>query len=229
MLDYSKLKKSAREQLHLNRIFLLIMFIALSMESGSSGFFSWFFILSLLTAKSLQHVIFKVAFKIIITLALCFSISNIINLIRDSIYLEMSKSDKSLDTDAVPEKIERLWLLGLISGWYLFVKIVLYIIFFPAAIIKWLEYSQTFFILADNPKIGVERAMLVSQKITEGRKKELALLFLSFFGWFILTLSSFGIVTIYLIPYMRLTFANAYLDLKADAIKNGKIDGRIFN
>ena len=67
----------------------------------------------------------------------------------------------------------------------------------------------------------------MSQKITEGHKKDLALLFLSFIGWFILTLSSFGIVLIYLIPYIRLTFANAYLLLKEEAIKNGKIDGGV--
>lgn len=223
MLNRRGLKKSAREKLHINRIFLLVMLIALSIKSSGMGFFSWSFILSLVATKSLQHAIIKIIFRIIFYFALWFSISSIVNLIRDSIYLEMAKSKNSLDTDAVPEKIEKLWLFGFFSGWILFAKIILYVIFFPAAIIKWLEYSQTFFILADNPKIGVKAAMLTSQKITEGRKKELALLFLSFLGWFILTLSSFGIIIIYLIPYMRLTFANAYLQLKGDAIKNGKI------
>lgn len=223
MLNRKELKKSARQKLHLNRFFLLVMFVALSIEGGGTKFYSIFIFLVLNSDKSPQVILIKIIFKIIFSLALCFSISNIVHLIRDSIYLEMAKSEKKLDTDAVPEKIEKLWLFGFVSGWFLFAKIILYVLFFPAAIIKWIEYSQTFFILADNPKIGVKAAMRASQRITEGRKKELAFLFLSFSGWFILTLSSFGIVIIYLIPYMRLTFANAYLRLKEDAIKSGKI------
>lgn len=226
MLNNKELKKAAREQLYINRFFLLIMFLALSLETGGAGLFPSISILALSAATASQLVV-KLVFRIIITFVISFSVSNIVYLIRDSVYLEMAKSKLALKVDVVPEKIESLWLLGFFGGWILFAKIILYILFFPAAIIKWLEYSQTYFILADNPKIGIKKAMLMSQKITEGHKKDLALLFLSFIGWFILTLSSFGIVLIYLIPYIRLTFANAYLLLKEEAIKNGKIDGGV--
>ena len=227
MLDYSQLKREARERLYVNKIFLLVMFVALRAETGGSGFFPTSLFITALTTATVFSLIIKIALKIILAFAISFTITNIVNLVRDAIYLEMAKSKEAVNVATVPEKIESLWLFGFLAGWALFLKIALYIIFFPAAIIKWLEYSQTYFILADDPKIGVKGAMLISKKITDGKKKELAFLFLSFFGWFILTLSSFGIVLIYLIPYMRLTFANAYLKLKEEAIKSGKIGGAL--
>ena len=97
MLNCKDLKKSAREKLHLNRFFLLVMFVALSIEGGGTSFYSIFIFFALNSGKSPQVILIKIIFKIIFSLVLCFSISNIVHLIRDSIYLEMAKSEKKLD------------------------------------------------------------------------------------------------------------------------------------
>ena len=123
MLNNKELKKAAREQLYINRFFLLIMFLALSLETGGAGLFPSILILALSAATASQLVV-KLVFRIIITFVISFSVSNIVYLIRDSVYLEMAKSKLALKVDVVPEKVESLWLLGFFGGWILFAKII---------------------------------------------------------------------------------------------------------
>lgn len=111
--------------------------------------------------------------------------------------------------------------LGLYLWTVLWVILWMLLLIVPG-IIKAISYSMSFYILADNPNIGVKKALKLSIAITEGYKGRLFMLGLSFIGWAILAILTLGIGMLWLTPYMQATFVNFYTELKAETIANGK-------
>lgn len=85
-------------------------------------------------------------------------------------------------------------------------------------IIKAYSYSMTYFILAENKGMSVLEAITLSRKMMNGHKMDLFLLFLSFIGWFILVVITFGIAGVWVYPYFYATLTNFYLSVKEDYI-----------
>lgn len=79
-----------------------------------------------------------------------------------------------------------------------------------------IAYSQTFFILNDNPDMSGPDAIRLSRKMMKGAKAKYFWLMLSFIGWFLLTVISMGIAGLWMIPYVWATQAKFYEDLKAN-------------
>lgn len=89
-------------------------------------------------------------------------------------------------------------------------------------IIAALYLSQTMFILADKPDIKIIDCLKESYNIMKGRLWEYFVLELSFLGWAILAMFTFGIGYLFFIPYNQITLGNYYLlirdnDKKEDA------------
>jgi len=87
------------------------------------------------------------------------------------------------------------------------------LLFIIPGIIAALSYSQTFYILADN-KISALDAIKESKKIMYGNKWKLFCLGFRFIGWGLLAILTFGIGLLWLVPYMSVSFANFYEDIK---------------
>lgn len=85
-------------------------------------------------------------------------------------------------------------------------------------IIKAFGYSQAMYILAENPGMGAREALKKSQEMMDGHKMELFVLSLSFLGWMLLSVVTFGIALIYVAPYMNATMTNFYNSLKPAAV-----------
>ncbi len=84
-------------------------------------------------------------------------------------------------------------------------------------IIKGYEYSMIPFILADNPEVDRKEAFSVSKTLTKGSKWKLFVFDLSFIGWWILSLLTFGILSVlYVQPYYYASKTQIYLELKAE-------------
>jgi uncharacterized membrane protein len=81
-------------------------------------------------------------------------------------------------------------------------------------IIAGIKYSMAYYIVNDNPEIGGLEAIRRSKEMMEGHKMRFFEMWLSFLGWFILGVVTFGLGMIYAIPYYRAAKANFYLDLK---------------
>ena len=81
-------------------------------------------------------------------------------------------------------------------------------------IIAALRYSQTFFILKDNPELDGLAAINKSKELMKGHKGEFFVLQLSFIPWFLLGCITLGLGFIYVAPYYSLTIANYYENLK---------------
>ena len=83
-------------------------------------------------------------------------------------------------------------------------------------IIAGLMFSQTCFILKDDPQVSATDAMKRSMEMMNGHKMELFVIWLSFLGWGILAVLTCGFGLLFLYPYMYSTLAHYYEDLKAE-------------
>ena len=81
-------------------------------------------------------------------------------------------------------------------------------------IVKFFSYSMAFYILRDNPEIGSLEAITRSRKMMNGYKGKLFGLYFSFIGWYFLCCLSFGIGFLWLVPYIQMSIANFYEELK---------------
>lgn len=88
-------------------------------------------------------------------------------------------------------------------------------------IVKSYAYAMVPYILADNPNIGYRRAIELSNDMTMGYKLDMWVLNLSFIGWYLLGVLTFGIGTFFVIPYEDATNAELYLELRENAVRRG--------
>lgn len=88
------------------------------------------------------------------------------------------------------------------------------LLFVIPGIIKAYAYSMAMYILAENPEIGALEAISRSKAMMNGHKMELFVLHLSFVGWYLLCAVTFGIASIWVIPYVSATTANFYNSIK---------------
>lgn len=110
------------------------------------------------------------------------------------------------------------WKKGILGGLCFFLWVFLWsLLFFVPGIVKAISYSQMFFIMVENPKINIRKAMHISKIMMEGHKTDYFVMILSFLGWAIVSSLTMFIGYIFLIPYMNASFANAYLYLKMEA------------
>lgn len=100
--------------------------------------------------------------------------------------------------------------------WYLLWVLLWTILLIIPGVIKSISYSMCFYVLADNPKIGIKNALNISKKITKGYKGKIFVFNLAFTGWVVL---SCGIGLLWLIPYMQISYANLYDQLKNESIE----------
>ena len=94
------------------------------------------------------------------------------------------------------------------------------LLFIIPGIVKGYEYSMVHYLLAENPDMPSERAFELSKEMMNGRKWDLFVLDLSFFGWGLLA-SLVVIGNVFLQPYIQATHAEVYLWLRYDALCNG--------
>lgn len=109
------------------------------------------------------------------------------------------------------------WLHNVLGMLLTFVFIVLWsLLFLIPGIIKCFSYAMTPYILIEHPEMSVNKAIDESIYLMDGHKFDYFYLGLSFIGWIILSIMSFGIGFIWLIPYMQTTMAAFYADLKKE-------------
>ncbi|MBE7031509.1 MAG: DUF975 family protein [Ruminococcaceae bacterium] len=111
--------------------------------------------------------------------------------------------------------------LYVVNNLFIFLWSLLFII---PGIIKYYEYSMSYYILLENPDMKHREARLASMKLMEGNKGRLFCLHLSFIGWFILSAFTFGILLLWVVPYMETAQAAFYREICRE--KTGKISAQ---
>ena len=101
---------------------------------------------------------------------------------------------------------------------------------FIGGIIKKYEYSMIPYILAENPTMGRKDAFFLSRQLMRGNKWRMFLLHLSFIGWSILSLLTFGILDfLFVNPYQTATDAELYMTLRKNYIRSRAPRYELFN
>lgn len=88
------------------------------------------------------------------------------------------------------------------------------LLFIIPGIIKSIAYSQTTYVLRDHPEYTATQAITESRRLMDGYKWKYVLFLLSFFGWFLLTLVTFGLAWFFVGPYFSAAQAVFYDELK---------------
>lgn len=109
-----------------------------------------------------------------------------------------------------------LWMTLFIFLWSLLLLI--------PGLIKTISYSMTQYILADCPEVRAKDALKLSMRMMNGHKWEFFVLLLSFIGWGLLTILTFGILEVFYVgPYRNSSFAAYYLEIKREALRTGAV------
>lgn len=88
------------------------------------------------------------------------------------------------------------------------------LLFIIPGIIRGISYSMVFYILADDESIKPKDALFKSKNMMYGYKSKLFRLMIRFLGLSILCIFTLGIGFLWLIPYMHITYAKFYDDIK---------------
>ena len=108
-----------------------------------------------------------------------------------------------------------LLMIGFILLWTLLLII--------PGIIAAMSYSMTVYIIADDNSIGAMDAIDKSKKMMDGYKWKLFRLGLRFLGWSLLCILTLGIGFLWLMPYMQVSMAKFYDDVKANSLTTENI------
>lgn len=102
-------------------------------------------------------------------------------------------------------------------GVYFLVTIIVtlgFILLIVPGIILSLMFSQVFYILADDNSKSITDCLKESAAMMKGYKFSYFVLLLSFLGWIILAIIPLFIGLLWVIPYMNVTLASFYLNIK---------------
>lgn len=103
------------------------------------------------------------------------------------------------------------FLLGLVNSLLIALWSLLLIV---PGIIKSCAWSMSYFIAAENPGMPQSEVRKRSEEMMMGHKMEYFLLQLSFIGWAFLSIFTLGIGAFFLVPYMQVSSAAFYDNLK---------------
>jgi len=129
------------------------------------------------------------------------------------IFIGMSNDEKPNIADLFKRAnsfARALWLM-IITQFFVMLWTFLFII---PGIIKALSYSMGPYVLAENPDWTARECLDESKRIMKGNIGKLFVLLLSFFPWFLLIMITFGIASIYVMPYVGTTVAGFYKSIR---------------
>ena len=135
----------------------------------------------------------------------------------------MGKDNYDLLFEGFKKSFVNSFIAILLMNLFIFLWSLLLII---PGIIKAFSYSMTRFIIAENPEIDPLTAISRSQELMRGHKMDLLMLYLSYIGWYLLGLITFGIAIIYITPYVEVAVTNFYIEIRGKRIVETTVEER---
>lgn len=100
----------------------------------------------------------------------------------------------------------------ILASVFLIVGYIGYIASLIYLFVKDLLYVLSYYVMHDNPNMTAKQIVEESERIMKGQRGKYFGLELSFFGWVLLAILTFGIGIIFLMPYMQISVAIFYED-----------------
>ena len=188
-------------------------------STSTSAFFSLLRAVNNFLTESWDISTFLLILGVIVSLLYHFFISNML-LVGERRYFLEAHSYRQ----APISKIFFLYKLRCIAGpaWILFCRTVFQLLWgftIVGGVIKYYEYRMIPFILAENPKISRRDAFFLSRQLMQHSKWKLFKMHVSFIGWKLLSLLTFGILDLVFVnPYMSASEAELYLTLRRNYV-----------
>lgn len=107
------------------------------------------------------------------------------------------------------------FLLLFVNSIFIFLWSLLFVI---PGIIKTFSYSMSPYILIDNPVMTASEARRKSMEIMKGNKWKLFCLQFSFIGWILLSILTFGILFLWVIPAMEMSKIAFYKEISGHTV-----------
>lgn len=107
------------------------------------------------------------------------------------------------------------FLLLFVNSIFIFLWSLLFVI---PGIIKTFSYSMSPYILIDNPVMTAGEARRKSMEIMKGNKWKLFCLQFSFIGWILLSILTFGILFLWVIPAMEMSKIAFYKEISGNTV-----------
>lgn len=101
--------------------------------------------------------------------------------------------------------------LYILSGICIFIGTLFFVI--PGVIIA-IMFSQAYYILSEDKEKSITQCLRESSELIRGYKWDYFVLELSFIGWWIVSILTLGIGSLWVVPYQGITETNFYLELK---------------
>ena len=217
--DRPALKRKAKETLrsHSPRIYLVGILCSLLTTVGAAAT-EWPTIRLLLRAESLEEMLYLYENSTAVSTGFALSIATLamtlfVNLVTygwQLFTLRASREEETGGAETLFSCFQQFWrflLAQLLMNLFITLWSLLFVI---PGIIAAFAYSQTIYIMLDNPQISPLEAIGASKQLMRGHKFEYFTLQLSFLGWAYLSIFTFGLLGIWLNPYMQVTMANYY-------------------
>ncbi|HIZ75188.1 MAG TPA: DUF975 family protein, partial [Candidatus Mediterraneibacter stercoravium] len=188
-------------------------------STSTSAFFSLLRAVNNFLTESWDISTFLLILGVIVSLLYHFFISNML-LVGERRYFLEAHSYRQ----APISKIFFLYKLRCIAGpaWILFCRTVFQLLWgltIVGGVIKYYEYRMIPFILAENPKISRRDAFFLSRQLMQHSKWKMFKMHVSFIGWKLLSLLTFGILDLVFVnPYMSASEAELYLTLRRNYV-----------
>jgi uncharacterized membrane protein len=108
----------------------------------------------------------------------------------------------------------RIWVPAVIARFLVGLYTTLWtLLFIIPGIIATYSYAMTPFVLAENPGMSASDAITESKTLMRGNKWKLFCLEFSFIGWYLLSMLTFGIALIWVVPYHQASYAAFYREI----------------
>ncbi len=99
-----------------------------------------------------------------------------------------------------------------LAGIFLIIGYIGYIASIIYLYVKDLLYVLSYYVMYDNPNLTAKQIVEESERVMKGQRGKYLSLGLSFFGWILLVIITFGIGIIFLMPYIQISIAIFYED-----------------
>ena len=163
--------------------------------------------------KAILALIFVVAAPFLLAmLCVSFSLGCIIDIGYSHFNLRLIDNEESSFNDlfAYFPRWKTAVASGFLRSLYIFLWSLLFVI---PGIVASLSYAVTSYIIAENDEISAGEALEESKELMRGNRWKLFCLHFSFIGWDILTLLSFGLGSLWLVPYKNAAIADFYREI----------------
>ena len=132
------------------------------------------------------------------------------------LYLKIANGDKEVKIETVFSgcyNFSQNFMVGLMYTLFIFLWSLLFVI---PGIVKSYSYALVFYIKAENPDMDWRMCLDESESMMQGNKWRLFTLHLSFIGWFLLSMFTFGIGSFWVNAYLQTSTAVFYEELKRE-------------